>query len=77
MTTSTRELRARLDRARPGAEWSTSDLGPVFLLLWIASVARVLVALSRHETFGTIATLSLISIPLLPLLLRREVKRSR
>jgi len=41
MTTSIRELRERLDREHAEADGSGEDLGPVFCLLWIVSVAKV------------------------------------
>ncbi len=45
-----------------------SDLLPVYALLWFASLARVIAGFWRHETFGTLPTLALLAIVLLPLL---------
>jgi hypothetical protein len=74
MATSIRDLQARLDQEHGRADWS-GELLPVFVLLWVASIVRVAYALSRHETFGVIATMALVSIVALPMLLRTEARR--
>ena len=48
-----------------------SDLWPVFIVFWLASVVCVVVALLRHETFGTEATLAALAIVLVPWLMLR------
>ncbi|HEX3593987.1 MAG TPA: hypothetical protein VHU80_02765 [Polyangiaceae bacterium] len=71
MAISTRRLRADLDKEAVRAKWS-GELTPVFVLLWIVSVVRVVAAVARRETFGVIPTMALVSIVLLPWLLPRE-----
>jgi hypothetical protein len=45
------------------------DLVPVYGIVWMASVGRVILAAFRHETFGAEATLALLAVALVPLLL--------
>jgi hypothetical protein len=45
------------------------DLVPVYAIVWIASVARVIAATIRQETFGTELTLALLAALFLPVLL--------
>lgn len=56
--------------ARENAEsYPDDDLVPIFAILWFASVARVVAATIRHETFGTDLTLALLAVLFLPVLL--------
>ena len=45
-----------------------ADLIPVFVILWIASIARTAVGLVRHETFGLEPTMALLTVLILPVL---------
>ncbi|HEX4337790.1 MAG TPA: hypothetical protein VH062_17895 [Polyangiaceae bacterium] len=74
MATTIRELRARGIHG-PARPFGVGELVPVFVMLWVVSVVRVVTAFSRHETFGAISTLALVSIVLLPSMLRAEVRR--
>ena len=47
-----------------------ADLAPILFPFWLASVARVLVGIVRHEAFGLDASLATISLVLVPFLLR-------
>jgi hypothetical protein len=49
-----------------------SDLRPIAVALWIASVIRVALAVFHHEAFGAESTLALCCILLLPLLVLRS-----
>jgi hypothetical protein len=44
------------------------DLVPMYAIVWIASVARLVVAAISHETFGIEGTLALLAALLLPAL---------
>ncbi len=43
-----------------------SDLVPVALVLWLATIARVVLAVLHHEVFGAEATFALFCAVLLP-----------
>ncbi len=43
-----------------------TDLVPIAVVLWIATVARVILAVLHHETFGAEATFALFCSALLP-----------
>lgn len=75
MATSSRELRERLDREQHGraADWSGDDVGLVLLMLWVVSILQVAHTFARHEPFGTISTLALMSIVFLPAVIWREL----
>jgi len=45
------------------------DLVPMYAIVWFGSVARVVAATIRHETFGTEVTLALLAALLLTVLL--------
>jgi hypothetical protein len=45
-----------------------ADLIPVFVIVWSVSMARVVVGLVRHETFGVEPTMALLTALLLPVL---------
>ena len=49
------------------------DLVPIFAIVWLASVLRVVMALARDEVFGSEATLALSCAVALPVLLARPV----
>lgn len=49
-----------------------SDLRPVAVALWAASVIRVALAMFHHEAFGAESTLALACIVVLPLLALRS-----
>jgi hypothetical protein len=61
----TRSVRRELD------ECDDRDLIPVFSIVWVASVARVLAAVACGETLGTEATLALLAVLLIPWLLAK------
>jgi hypothetical protein len=71
MAGSTRHAPAPVHPRRIRAR-SSDELAPVFFFLWLASIVRVAFALFRHETFGFIPTMALVSIALLPVLLFSE-----
>jgi hypothetical protein len=54
-------------------ECPDGDLLPVVTVVWLASVARVIGALAREETFGAEATLALLAAALLPFSIKRTV----
>ncbi len=59
---------------------SDRELLPFLALFWIMSVARVVAAFVRHETFGAEATLAFLAVLLLPLLAKESftaVRRAR
>jgi hypothetical protein len=58
----------------PRPKGRSSDLVPVFGLLWVASVVRVVAGVLRHETFGTLPTLAALAVVGLPLLLRDHLR---
>jgi hypothetical protein len=67
----TRQILEAHDTDRRGSpSLGTGELVPVFALFWVASVARVVAGFLRHETFGTVGTLALVAVFLLPLLMR-------
>jgi hypothetical protein len=71
VNTRTRQILEARDSDRHAApSLGTGELLPVFALLWVASVARVVAGFLRHETFGTVGTLALVAVFLLPLLMR-------
>lgn len=43
-----------------------ADLVPIAVVLWVATVARVILAVLHHETFGAEATFALFCTVLLP-----------
>ena len=49
-----------------------SDLRPVAVLLWIASVVRVALSLYHRQEFGVEATLALLCVLLLPGMILRS-----
>jgi hypothetical protein len=49
------------------------DLVPVVMIVWLVSVARVVGAVARQETFGAEATLALLAVGLLPISIARTV----
>jgi hypothetical protein len=48
-----------------------SDLRPVAVLLWVASIIRVSLALMHHQSFDVEATLALVCALILPLFILR------
>ena len=57
------------------ADVSTPDteLLPVFAVLWVSAVARVVLAVHRGEVFGAEPSLALLALPALPLLLKGAI----
>ncbi len=49
-----------------GLTGGDSDLVPVALMLWIASLARVILALLHHEAFAAEASFALLCVVALP-----------
>ena len=47
------------------------ELAPVYALLWVVSGVRVVAGILRHETFGTVGTLAMLAVVLLPFSLRK------
>ncbi len=56
--------------------WRDGDVLVALLVLWVASVVRVVGAGIRHEVFGTEATLALIAFVLVPCVLFRARPRA-
>ena len=52
-----------------------SDLVPIAVVLWFAAVARVILAVLHHETFGAEATFALFCAALLPWFVYRARSR--
>lgn len=52
-----------------------SDLVPIAVILWIASAARVILAVLHHETFGAEATFALFCAVLLPVFVLKARSR--
>jgi hypothetical protein len=55
-----------MDRHDDGPLDEDRDLAPLFFMVWVASLVRVLGALLHEETFGTEATLALLFVAALP-----------
>ena len=57
------------------ADASTPDteLLPIFALLWLSAVARVVLAVHRGEVFGAEPSLACLALPALPLLLKDAI----
>jgi hypothetical protein len=51
-----------------------TELLPFFLILWIASVARVIIGVGTREVFDTEATLAMLAMFILPLLARDGIR---
>jgi hypothetical protein len=49
-----------------------SDLRPIAVVLWVASVIRVALALFHNEAFGAESTLALACLVMLPVLVLRS-----
>ena len=47
------------------------DLGVAFVLVWLGSVARVVVGVARHQPFGAELTLAAFAVVLIPALAHR------
>lgn len=47
------------------------DLGVVFVVVWLGSIARVVLGLLRHQPFGAELTFAAAAVVLLPALARR------
>lgn len=50
---------------------------PVLALFWIASGARVMLGIVRHEFFATEATLALLAFLVVPFAVRKSVRARR
>ena len=50
------------------------ELIPVFAILWITSVARVVLGLVQHEAFGQESTLAIFAVLLLPVLVKDALR---
>ena len=65
---------AEPDRARATGDEEErcpdGDLLPVFLVLWLGSIVRVVIALMRHEHFGTETSLAVLAVAYVPFLTR-------
>jgi hypothetical protein len=80
--TSASAYRSPPERPAPEAseEPDRERLHPVFVLVWVASLVRVVGALVRHEVFGTEATLALmtlVGVSWYALAVRRQALRRR
>lgn len=49
-------------------------LVPVFIVLWVGSVARVALGVDRHEMFGTEGTLAFLAVLLVPYAMRDAIR---
>jgi hypothetical protein len=63
----------RTNEAGPTERVGDTELVPFFLILWIASVARVLLGIAHSEVFGAEATLATLAMFFLPLLAKDGV----
>ena len=50
------------------------DLVPLYAVVWVASLARVVVAMIHHEPFGTEVTVAALATVLFPLLLLASIR---
>jgi hypothetical protein len=48
---------------------------PIFAVIWMSCLARVVVGVVRHETFGTEPTLAFLVVLFLPWLVRGALRR--
>lgn len=60
-------------RGSAGSTCPDADLAPVLVPFWLVSVARLVVGVVRHETFGLDATLASAAALLVPLMLKDTV----
>lgn len=62
-------------RAPRERESIDASVAPVVVLFWVASGARVVLGIARHEVFATEATLALISFVLVPWMNVERIRR--
>jgi hypothetical protein len=75
MPTPDRRPSIHVVRPYESDEGSDTDLIPVFAVVWVASVVRVIGGLAVDEVFGTEPTLALLMMIVLPLLLKTHHRR--
>jgi len=77
MSTPLQAASRRHEREHPRTSGSAADLWPVVALLWVSSIARVVLGFATHEVFGAEGTLALACVVLVPWFLWSEARSSR
>jgi hypothetical protein len=68
---------APLEASSPRSVLGDEDLWPIFAVVWVGSVARVLAALLQRELFDVEPTLALCVVVAFPVGLLRRLLRAR
>jgi hypothetical protein len=71
------QLTSRRPAEEPPRLDGPADLWPVLALVWVASVARVVLGFAAHEVVGAEGTLALACLVLLPWFLWNEARSGR
>jgi hypothetical protein len=66
-------LPAQVHETETGSSCPDSDVLPLLVVFWLASVARVIVGFVRHEAAGTEATLASLAVVSVPFLFKEPV----